>query len=621
MTTKPSPTTLSDAPQRVESLIKLVQDKSQLGSFSPGNVWWVVNHNAKSKKRLPGSVSLIEQVDCSPQDFDAAYTRKLVEGLRKNHRYLHFEVASNCNVVTVLDMDERGNPIPVPGGAPDSSDILTDTNATRIMKRRVLDSLAVPEKVASTPVVARNKAKRPVLSVTPLPGGFGAMVPTPKRPRQEEKTTGINKSVDIDVHINVLVDEHSIDLESLASTVVGRLLDKARVSGFEPSFEMQTLAYLVMKRCTDKEGIITLNRLDTLDRKCGKQYIAIPESRKKVLELEDKRVIKKKAKALLHVLGEQSDQQDAILMEIAKENGYKIFRKEKAELTVTEVIALRDFSLTSQNGVRRIDQFLRHRLDLSIFPSNFMRRVVEYESKNDTSLAIMQIPLYMSKKEVNKKYCTFFHVKDPFAVLESLVIRAISDGSFEESFTFSSLRDKLVVVFGGDRGGEAFSMLIRVANRAKGNASRYCQLLALFEDGAECYENIRDSILSLLFPVRNFLQLLLDDKLLAIVVTIETEDGQKECTCVVVQLSDLGREEAESQICNLIQSIKYMSTVPCVWDTVLSFSKPLLSTHFQHNTNAAMVAVSKNVGVSVDVFSTMALVHFVQDTCNFGKGV
>lgn len=170
-----------------------------------------------------------------------------------------------------------------------------------------------------------------------------------------------------------------------------------------------------------------------------------------------------------------------------------------------------------------------------------MRRVVEYESKNGTSLALASIPLWVSKQEVSKEHSFFLYAKDPCSILESLIIRTITNRTFEESFTFSALIEKLIVVFGGDRGGDAFSMLIRVTNHANGDAARYCQLLGLFENGIECYDNLRDTIFSTTVPIRSFLQLLLDDKLVALILTVETDDGVRHCICVLVQRLDLER--------------------------------------------------------------------------------
>lgn len=173
-----------------------------------------------------------------------------------------------------------------------------------------------------------------------------------------------------------------------------------------------------------------------------------------------------------------------------------------------------------------------------------MKRVAEYEKKHGILVVVHEIPLYLTKKEEAEKHCLFFYAADMFAILESLITRSIMDGSFEDSLTFSSLTDKLVVVFGGDRGGESYSMLIRVANRAKGNTSKHCQLIALFENGAECYENLRNSVFSRSFPVRGFLQNLLDDKLVALVITVETGDARKQdSACVLIQISDLGKRD------------------------------------------------------------------------------
>lgn len=128
---------------------------------------------------------------------------------------------------------------------------------------------------------------------------------------------------------------------------------------------------------------------------------------------------------------ETSAWQDAILTELAKGKCFQSIKEEDRKLVVKEVIALRDFARTY------------------IFLSNFMYRIVDHQSKNGNSLC----------NRTDSKYTARSFMKDPFTLLDALIIRTIQvDGAFEELFTFSAMRRKLVVVFGGDRGGKAFSL-------------------------------------------------------------------------------------------------------------------------------------------------------------------
>lgn len=132
--------------------------------------------------------------------------------------------------------------------------------------------------------------------------------------------------------------------------------------------QLQTPVSLVLKNLTDKDGITTLSTEDSMGRTYQKDNIAVPCSIKEVAKLENNRVVNGKAKLLLRALDGQNDQQDAILKKLAKRKGYKLVQEDQLKLNVVETIALRDWVKTPQNGVKRLDQFLQSRLDLSIFP-------------------------------------------------------------------------------------------------------------------------------------------------------------------------------------------------------------------------------------------------------------
>ena len=315
-------------------------------------------HNAKTKLRHPDAFSLVDQLDLSDKSFKSAYGRRYTDTLQDRHPFLHCEVASDCTVVTILDSDDVGNPIPIQRGAPDASKIVTHASmgsVTQLLKRKVLYSLNEPAKVTSTPILTTRKGtKRPAstTAVTPMtpkpPDGTG------KRLRQDGDEKDSQPTVDINVHINILVEEHKVDLDFLASHVVERLLVEAREKKFEPSKNLQTLAHHILQRCTNKDGIVTLQHVDSMERMYTAQYVPLTKPRKETAELEDNnRVIAKKAKALFQALSQQKDQQNAILTELANEAGFELISQEKLKFSVTEVIALRDFVRTSQNGVMR----------------------------------------------------------------------------------------------------------------------------------------------------------------------------------------------------------------------------------------------------------------------------
>ena len=138
-----------------------------------------------------------------------------------------------------------------------------------------------------------------------------------------------------------------------------------------------------------------------------------------------------------------------------------------------------------------------------------------------------RLPLTVNKAG-EQKSCLHSWAENPPLVLESLVANAFVTENFQESNEFCSKEGKLIVVFGCDKGGDATSLLVRIANREDGNAPRFCMPLALYEDGSENYYNLSLSIYNETKPAKKFLQLLLDDALHMVVIASKDSDGQVE---------------------------------------------------------------------------------------------
>jgi len=68
------------------------------------------------------------------------------------------------------------------------------------------------------------------------------------------------------------------------------------------------------------------------------------------------------------------------------------------------------------------------------------------------------------QKKLDLKPCLFEHTQDPSSTAETQVSSVFVVGKFEESIDFSSLEDKVVTVFGGDKGSTMTTMLTHSAN-------------------------------------------------------------------------------------------------------------------------------------------------------------
>jgi hypothetical protein len=95
-----------------------------------------------------------------------------------------------------------------------------------------------------------------------------------------------------------------------------------------------------------------------------------------------------------------------------------------------------------------------------------MKRVAEYETLHGgETFSMLQVSLYvLTRLSEKKQYCPYWWNPDPCSVVEDMLIRCIMDGAFEQSSSFSILKNKMVVVFGGDKGGTMYSLLTRIAN-------------------------------------------------------------------------------------------------------------------------------------------------------------
>ena len=104
---------------------------------------------------------------------------------------------------------------------------------------------------------------------------------------------------------------------------------------------------------------------------------------------------------------------------------------------------------------------------------------------------------------------------------EKLTASCIEQGKFDESSTFSSLINKLIISVGGDKGGNDLSMQFCVVNWKKGNYACYCIPISVVEKATEDYDNIKKTILN--EQVRLLLPPLMDDEVYMLTLYFEQE--------------------------------------------------------------------------------------------------
>jgi hypothetical protein len=224
-------------------------------------------------------------------------------------------------------------------------------------------------------------------------------------------------------------------------------------------------------------------------------------------------------------LGE--DEIDTLLRAyVKKTRKYVLVEKgQKKVFAMEQVAVLRKRMGISMNKLLLLDQFFRYELQLRIFPANLRERMTKDENHFAQRIVSLILPLQVNKNG-KKQQCNFWYVEDLCCLLERMVVSAKLSGKFENSEDFSFIENKLVIVFGCDKGDENTTMLIRVANRGGGNNGDICQPIAQYENGMENHSNLRRTIYNPRFPVRAFLQHLIDDKLFGITIDAIDEKGR-----------------------------------------------------------------------------------------------
>lgn len=309
---------------------------------------------------------------------------------------------------------------------------------------------------------------------------------------------------------------------------------------FEPFEGLSTTAHdniVDFEECVTT-GLHVLTLLDSKGRKCKRHYMNVPDMRKLPEELENGRVpraIKTRANLVLNAL-DRMDPGDNVLKQVAAQKGYLLRKEEDDLLTIEEAIVMRDHVGTTTNGLIRIDQNLRGMKGLNIFPKQLKKQIANTEKQHELEVGVVGLEMIISKQTNKMKLCNFSYLKEPHVVLERLVESCKISGKFEESSLFSSLCGCLVFPFGGDRGGTDYTLLVRLANRIDGNSGRFCQPVCQFEDGAECYENCAKGPFNPLYPIRPFLQDLVDDRLHAIVIDGRAPNDAIASKCVTVKV-------------------------------------------------------------------------------------
>jgi hypothetical protein len=302
---------------------------------------------------------------------------------------------------------------------------------------------------------------------------------------------------------------------------------------------------------SNKDGIATLRAQGARQKRTVKlAYLENPRSDIEQLERDQRNHrLKRFDEVARHFIG-KGNPKYFLKGYVAKHHpSLIVVNKKQVELTPHEAIALRDILRISGNQMVRLDQFFRKHKKLRLFDPNIKEKIAkaEIEIVAGSEVTIKLLGLQVDKNS-RSKLCVFWRINDAISLLEKQIEGMTVKGDFEKSEDFSTLKEKMVVVIGGDKGGPDTSMLMRVANRTRGNTKDNCHVLAQYEDGVENYANLSRTIHQKGSNIHMFMQDLLDDKLHAFVIEFFVADGEKmrayACKCSVLRLFEWRKDEA-----------------------------------------------------------------------------
>jgi len=233
--------------------------------------------------------------------------------------------------------------------------------------------------------------------------------------------------------------------------------------------------------------------------------------------------------------GTESGLKAAVISKFASEHGLFVAEKQKMELSIENIVAMRDIVGGGTNTMCRIKSSFDKNLPFlrgSVFPSCIKARLGAFDKTDNEDHVSCLHQCIISSTDNGTKTALRNHtaVKFPCHVIERICELAILEGALEESETFmnSNFSNMLLFSWNCDKGGIVLPLTLKLLNRIFGNSMKYTFPIALTEGPLrECYANLNETIFNAKYPTKMFLQRLSDDHLFMLTVTV----GSSQCQC------------------------------------------------------------------------------------------
>jgi hypothetical protein len=211
------------------------------------------------------------------------------------------------------------------------------------------------------------------------------------------------------------------------------------------------------------------------------------------------RYVKKKSSQVLEALNAVCDAdettQKAVLEFLVKKFGGFIQWKELF-LSVDQIIAIREWAkgVVSTNSLMSILDAIAKLLDINNFTPTQLKKKISAQEREGLPAEFTIIELQVSKEKVQP--CVFYYIPNVPLLLENMIRESILNKKQEDSIEFSNYENKHIFIEGADRGGGDLMMMLRYANRIKGNNGRHSVPIGVAEGATEDYDNLRKTIYS-----------------------------------------------------------------------------------------------------------------------------
>ena len=123
-----------------------------------------------------------------------------------------------------------------------------------------------------------------------------------------------------------------------------------------------------------------------------------------------------------------------------------------------------------------------------VFEGQLQTKLGQVERLNAIPPKLIHIECNTSKQ--NTGMCTYYYIKNIPLLLEKMNAGCSLEVKFQDSIEISSLKDKIIIKFGCNRGMKDLIMQVSLGNRKNGDHGKYTAPIGVVEGATESHSNL-----------------------------------------------------------------------------------------------------------------------------------